>query len=59
MGTYDTRSGAPMHDPVADNEGPCDVCGHGADDCMCPECPKCGNAGDPNCYATHGLEHRR
>jgi hypothetical protein len=36
-------------------EYPCEVCGHWAHDCICPECPTCGAAGDPACYAQHGL----
>lgn len=37
MGTYDTRGGAPLHDPAADFEGPCEVCNKDLDDCECPE----------------------
>lgn len=59
MGTYDTRGGAALHDPAADNEGPCEVCGFAVDDCKCPECPKCRTAGDPNCYKNHGLNRYR
>ena len=33
-----------------DEEGPCEVCGQSVDHCICPECPKCGAAGDPRCY---------
>lgn len=40
-----------------DEEYPCEVCGEFPDDCICPECPKCGAHGDPYCYPTHGL-HR-
>ena len=36
-------------------EGPCEVCGKSIDDCICPECPKCGGYGDPRCYQDHGL----
>lgn len=28
----------------------CEVCAHSVDDCICPECPECGQVGDPNCY---------
>ena len=39
-------------------DAPCTVCGAAPEDCVCPECPKCGAAGDPACYAAggHGLE---
>lgn len=33
----------------------CEVCGHGADDCRCPECPECGVQGDPRCWLEHNL----
>lgn len=36
--------------------GPCECCGHDCDDCICPECPKCGEVGNPNCYKKHGLK---
>lgn len=28
----------------------CEVCEREAGDCICPECPVCGVAGDPDCY---------
>lgn len=31
-------------------EPPCAVCGKFADSCICPECPRCGTYGDPECY---------
>lgn len=36
---------------------PCQCCGKHPDDCICPECPKCGQFGDPKCYKEqeHGL----
>jgi len=45
-------------------DGPetCEVCGaRDLDDCVCPECPTCGEHGNPGCYATtenggHGME---
>lgn len=37
-------------------EGPCDVCGKVLDDCICPECPVCTSAGDPQCYEQHGMD---
>lgn len=36
-------------------EGPCDICGKLPDNCICPECPTCGEIGAPICYAEHGL----
>ena|SRR6267154_4781490 len=33
----------------------CEVCGEAVDDCICPECPKCGEYGNPKCYNKHGL----
>lgn len=37
------------------DEGPCDICGRGVDDCVCPVCPKCEAQGDHMCYRNHGL----
>lgn len=37
----------------ADDSGMCEVCG--GRDCQCPDCPTCGEAGRPNCYAEHGM----
>lgn len=35
----------------------CDVCGAtNLDLCICPECPKCGSYGDPECYTAHGMK---
>ena len=31
-------------------DGPCEVCGQYVEACICPECPKCGTLGDPDCY---------
>jgi hypothetical protein len=36
-------------------EAPCEVCGLWCDDCICPECPDCGEQGNPHCYEGHGL----
>lgn len=36
--------------PYNQQEGPCEVCGKGVDDCICPECDLCGCYGDPDCY---------
>lgn len=41
--------------PYNQEEDPCEVCGNYVDDCICPECPVCHNAGDPKCYEEHGL----
>lgn len=43
-------------DPLVSDEPPCEICGRMADDCVCPECPKCGAAGDPRCAREHGLK---
>lgn len=37
-------------------EYPCAVCEKDTDACECPECPKCGVVGDPDCYRWHGLK---
>jgi len=45
-------------DPLApwnQEEGPCEVCGRGMDDCICPACHVCGTHGDPACYEYHGM----
>lgn len=48
--------------PGDQHPGPCLVCGgdpegdiskEGA--CVCPECPQCGEVGNPVCYDAHGL----
>lgn len=31
----------------------CEVCGYREGDCICPECPTCGQAGNKACYE-HG-----
>lgn len=38
-----------------EEEYPCEVCGKMCDDCICPECPVCGNVGDPFCYREYGM----
>jgi hypothetical protein len=42
---------------------PCDTCAHDADDCICPECPVCGETGNKNCYKPaphgHGLNYNK
>lgn len=34
----------------------CLLCCKHFDDCDCPECPVCGEVGDPDCYVDHGLK---
>lgn len=34
----------------------CEMCGQVTDNCICPECPACGQIGDPACYREHGME---
>ena len=41
------------NDPYApwnQEDGPCAVCAKGVEDCICPECPACGETGNPSCY---------
>lgn len=35
----------------------CEVCGGNVDNgnCICPECPQCGETGNPLCYKEHGI----
>ena len=40
---------------------PCECCGLTVDDCICEECPTCGEYGNPGCYKgyfkeDHGME---
>ena len=50
-----------MIDEAYGHEEPCEVCGKFADECICPECPICGEVGRPECYGKipdslgHGL----
>lgn len=37
-------SGLPYDDVI------CEVCGNPSDDCVCPECPVCGEWGNESCY---------
>lgn len=32
---------------------PCHVCGNFDTDCICPDCPICGEYGNPRCYPAH------
>lgn len=41
--------------PPDDDEYPCEVCGEGLDNCICPECPICEDVGNRDCYINHGL----
>jgi hypothetical protein len=43
---------------VAGGDFPCAVCGGFlGESCICPECPVCGDTGNPYCYRFHGLVH--
>jgi hypothetical protein len=33
----------------------CPICSGGEDDCVCPDCPECGERGNPICYREHGM----
>lgn len=35
--------------------GPCACCGRDPAECICPECPDCGEHGNPRCYEEHTL----
>jgi hypothetical protein len=56
MGTYDTYGGTPIHNPAFDFDPLCGVCSLPVSSCECPECPVCGEAGNPVCYEKHGLK---
>ena len=36
--------------PYNQEDLPCDICGQDVDDCICPECPSCGQIGELQCY---------
>lgn len=38
-----------------DEDYPCEVCGREVGQCVCPECPVCGEQGNPDCYEQHGM----
>ena len=40
--------------PWNQEDGPCAVCCKSVEDCICPECPTCGEQGNPACY--HDME---
>jgi hypothetical protein len=43
-----------MIDEAAGVDKPCAVCAMDVADCVCPECPVCGEQGNPSCYAIRG-----
>jgi len=51
-----------IDDAYGGDEGPCQCCGNDPADCICPECPTCGEQGNQACYALgphpkdHGLQ---
>lgn len=45
------------YDPPSYDDFPCDVCGKWADDCICPECPVCGEYGNTRCYTGGLFDH--
>ena len=51
---WDLPPGVSMRD-IDPPESPCAVCGEFADNCICPDCPRCGCQGDPSCYERHGM----
>jgi hypothetical protein len=51
---WDLPPGVSMRD-IDPPEQPCEVCGQPSDSCICPECPVCGEQGNPKCYESHGL----
>lgn len=44
-----------MIDEALGVDEPCECCGKFEDDCICEECPKCSEYGDPTCYKEHGM----
>src|SRR5215467_14169339 len=36
--------------PYNQEDPPCDVCAQHVDNCICPECPVCGDVGNSDCY---------
>ena len=56
MAGFNLPPGCSVRDiPGNGPDEPCGVCGQFEDACLCPECPECGNHGDPRCYGPHGL----
>jgi len=37
-------------------ESSCKVCLNPISDCVCPECPQCGDTGEVKCYKEHPLK---
>lgn len=48
-----------MIDDAMGADARCEVCHLYVDSCVCPECPKCGDVGNAQCYMLHGLEHTK
>lgn len=49
----------PHIEPMQEVDEPgCALCVRSVDDCICPECPVCGAAGDPACYGPHMPKER-
>lgn len=38
-----------------DEDYPCEVCGNFESKCICPQCDKCGDVGNPACYESGSL----
>lgn len=53
--SYPPGAANDLRAPWNQGEPPCEVCGKDIDDCICSECPKCGEYGNPDCYEHHGL----
>ena len=41
--------------PFDEPDPPCAICGEDIEVCSCPECPICGDIGNPRCYLDHGM----
>lgn len=39
-----------------DEEYSCSICGANPSNCICLECPECGEIGHTRCYLEHGLK---
>ena len=46
-------------DDPPDYDASCEVCGRNADVCNCPECPDCGEYGNPKCFIEHELKNSK
>ena len=49
MSTFSDR----YYEPPAEAEEPCRICHYMEGDCTCPECPGCGEVGNPACINVH------